>query len=522
MVEGRRRGRAVPAPRPLAVVVALATSMLAPASRAEWKFTPLMELRETYTDNVTLLPKEQAESQFVTELVPGFTLENHGPRLQFRSSYNKHLFKYSNQDVAGTRGSAQQLQADARAKLIGELLFLDASASISQQAASLFGQQQNSQFGNGFATANSNEVKTYRISPYLQHRFGTQAELDLRYARDRVSSDNSALGTSSSDNLTLNLNSGAAYRLLGWGVFYNRQNVSDNIAQDSGTQALSVSLRYIYSPALTLSVNGGYDKNDYQSQGGVTQGKSWSTGLNWQPGPRTSLQLNVGKRYYGDSYLLAASHRSRATVWSINYSDAVTSTRSQFLLPSTIDTFGTLDRLFSANIPDAAVRRQVVDAYILANGLPPSLANSINYLSNRYMLQKQFQASVALNSARSTLILALVDSRRTALSSQQVDNALLGSSNSNLNDNTRQSAANASLNWRWSARTSVNLVGSYSSTKSESASRSDKNKALRLTMSREFQARLRGSVELRRVRGAAVDGKSYTENAVAASLSKQF
>eukprot|EP01032_Pedospumella_encystans_P029152 gene29152-32925_t len=122
-------------------------------------------------------------------------------------------------------------------------------------------------------------------------------------------------------------------------------------------------------PQLMLTVTGGYDEYDYQSLGGVTKGKNWSVGGSWRPSGRTSVQLNVGKRYFGDSYFLAANHRTRTSVWSLTYSDAVTTTRSQFQLPSAVNTFALLDQLFQAQIPDAAARRQAVEAYIIAAGL---------------------------------------------------------------------------------------------------------------------------------------------------------
>jgi uncharacterized protein (PEP-CTERM system associated) len=512
----------------LAVAVGLAALSLAQPSRADWKFTPNLSLRETWTDNVMLAEDGKEQSQFITELTPGFVLLNQGPRIDFRASYNKHLYKYADESLRGPNGQAansgqQTLQADLKAKLITDTLFLDSNATISEQGVSAFGPTVAGTPANPYAPGVSSEIKTWRVSPYLLHRFGTQANAELRYSHDKVTSDRSDFGTSTSDQMTLNLASGNAYRLIGWNLYYTRQNLDDSIAQSSSSQNLMGTLNYLYSPQLTLTVTGGYDKYDYQSLGGVTKGKNWSVGGSWRPSGRTSLQLNVGKRYFGDSYFLAAMHRTRTSIWTLNYSDAVTTTRSQFQLPSAVNTFSLLDQLFQAQIPDAAARRQAVEAYIIAAGLPPSLANSINYLSNRYMLQKQLQASAAFNSARGTLVLALVNSRRNGLSLTDVDAGLLGGSSNTLNDNTRQSSATATLNWRLSPRTSVNLTGSVNRSESLSQDRTDNNRSVRLSMTRQFARQVNGSVELRRVKGVtAVAGRDYTENAVSASVSKQF
>jgi uncharacterized protein (PEP-CTERM system associated) len=526
----KRRRRPRTAPRPLALAVALAALSLAPPSRADWKVTPYIDLQETYTDNVLLAPKDQARSQFVTTLAPSLSLIGHTPRADLSVNYSKRFNEYSDSNLSGTNGSTQQLQATGKARLVDELLFLDANASISQQAVSAFGPQPTFTGNtNNFAQGVGTEVKTYRISPYLLQRFGSAATAQVRYTRDHVSTSTSTFGNSDSNTLAVDLASGAAYRKVGWGLTYTRQLIDDSIAPKSTSENVNASLRYLQSQELTLSLNAGYDKYDYQSLGGRTQGKSWSVAANWTPGARTSVQASVGKRYFGDSYSLALQHRVRSSVWSLNYSDGVTTTRSQFQLPQTIDTAALLDQLFSASIPDAALRAQAVAAYIQSAGLPPSLANSINYLSNRYMLQKQFQGSAAFNGAHGTLILALVDSKRNALSLTNVDDGLLGSINNSLNDNTHQTGATATLNWRLSARTSLDASAAYMRVRAlalvdrTDSHRTDTTRTLRLNVRRQLGSKLTGVLELRRANGSLSDGaRDYTENAVVATLSKYF
>ncbi|SFU47290.1 TIGR03016 family PEP-CTERM system-associated outer membrane protein [Pseudoduganella namucuonensis] len=523
----------LPAARPLAAAVAVAVLPLAPASHAAWKFTPQLEVRESYTDNVAASTRELAQAQWVTSFAPGFTLETDGPRVQAKIGYNKHLYKFKDANVGGARDSDQQLNAHLHANLVNDLLFLDTDATTQQHSASAFGPLLSNTI-TSFASANANEVKTLRIAPYLKHRFGSIANAELRYTRDRVETDNMGFGRSDSNNVMLNATSGTAFRQLGWALNYQRQQLDTQSTRSLGgaspgpqgtsntTDNLNTSLRYLYSPTLTLTASAGYDKYDYDALGGVTQGKSWSAGVTWLPSPRTSIQATAGKRYYGNSYSLNAQHRSRASVWIISYNDAVTTTRQQFLLPSAIDTAAMLDRLFAAAIPDAAARRQAVDAYILSTGLPPSLANSINYFSNRYMLQKQLQASAAFNTPRTSTILSLQSARRDGLSSSVVDSGLLGVTNSALNDNTRQSGASIIVNWRLSSRTGINFTADYMHVESLTVERTDINRSLRLNLTRELRPKLRGQFELRHVEGSTSARVPYTENAVSASLNKQF
>lgn len=506
---------------PLAAPIAVLALLMAPPARADWKVAPAVDLRETYTDNVKLEPDASARSQFISELTPSLSIASDAPRLKLRATFATHLFAYSNDRIEGTHRSQRQLAADARAKLIEDLLFVDGSANIGQQSVSAFGPQITN---NGYADVNRTEVRTYRVSPYLAHRFGSAASGELRYTRDSVKSSNIALGESTGDTVSMSIASGPAFRTLGWGLQYSRQDLDDTLGRKSKAENANASLRLRISEAFSLNANGGYDKHDYEALGGSSAGKSYSLGFTWSPSLRTSIQASAGRRYFGSSYALIASHRSRSSVWSVNYNDAVTTTRSQFLLPATIDTAALLDRLFRPNFPDPLERRQAVDAYIRATGLPTSLADNVNYFSNRFILQKQLQAAAAFNTAKTTTIFSLNATRRTALTTQQSDSALLGPSLANLNDNVRQYGASAALNYRISSRTGVNLL--LNRTRSDSLStgiRTDQ-KLLSLAMTRQLQPKLKGAVELRRNQGdsALQGGRNFRENAVSASLSLQL
>lgn len=500
----------------LSLLAGLPMLLLAPACRAQWTFTPSVDLRETYTDNVSLAPADQARGQFVTEVAPGFSLVEKSSRLTFNGSYQLHLYEFTGAAAAGENHAQSQLQATAQARLIDELLFVDASAAVSQQATSAFGPQIND---NGYSTVNRNEVRTFSLSPFLLHTFGSTAAMELRYTHDLVDTDNAGFGRSQADTVYGSLNSGTAFRQLGWSLVLTRQNLHDSLAENSNSESALAALSYQLVPTFSLTASCGYDKYDYGGPGGAAQGKSWSGGFSWVPSSRTSLSASIGRHYYGVSDVLSALHRSRHTVWSIHYGNAVTTTRSQFLLPATIDTSALLNSLFSASIADPVLRQQAVDAYIKATGLPPSLANNINYFSNRYILMRQAQASVGFNTARTTSVLSLYDTRQTALSSQQVDQGLLGSTDTSLNDNTRQKGVSVALNWRLNTRFGATLGADISTSRSLTTGLVDHNRAIRLGLTRQFNPRLSGNLEVRHVRGDGLLGAgAYTENAVTASL----
>lgn len=483
-------------------------------------FTFTFDVRETWSDNVALRSEGAERSSLVTELVPGVRLRHKGPRLVLNGQFDYHYYKMTS-DIPGTRDSSRMLRADAKAALVQDLFYLDGNASIQNQAISAFGQDTN---GNDYATANRSEVRAWRFSPYLVHRFGSFASGELRYARDSVDAGHAGFGNSTGDTYSARLNNGRRYHDLGWSLALSRQHIDDEIRNDSTIRTANLNLSYKLSRTFNLLGGVGYDGYDYQSLGGANGGKSWNAGFGWTPGPRTSVQMTAGHRYYGPSRTLSALHRSRHTSWSINYDDTVSTTRANFLIPSAVDTAALLDGLFLPNFPDPDERARAVEAYIRQNNLPPSLLDSINYFSNRYMLQKQLRASMAYRGAKSGAVISVYKLRRDALSVRETDSVLLGNSLNTLNDNVKQQGIAATLSYRLSARTNLSLIASTSDNESLTTGFKYRNNVLRLSGRHQLGAHTTATLELRHLKGntGSTVASPYAENAVAATLSMQL
>lgn len=507
--------------QPIALPLALGALLLAPCAQAAWTFSPTLDLRETWTDNVSLQPEAQAHSTFVHQITPGFRLRHRGPRLVFNGMYEYHYFAMPDKDIPGTDRNVRILRADSKASLVEELLYLDATAGIQRQSVSPFAQVN---ANNLVASANQTEVKTYRISPYLVHRFGVTATSELRYVRDSVDAGRSGLGNTEGDTLSFRLNNGPIFKKLGWGLALSEQRIRDDVRNDSTIQNANLNLRYLLGRTVSMSGSIGYDNYDYQALGGANSGKAWNVGLGWTPTGRTSVQASIGRRYYGPSRVLTALHRSRHTVWSINYDDAVSTTRANFLIPSTIDTASLLDSLFLPTFPDPVERQRAVEAYIRNAGLPASLAENINYFSNRYVLQKQLRASMAYRASRSGAVVSVFRIRRDALSVRETDSVLLGSSLNTINDDVKQVGINTTLNYGLSPRTNLNLIANVADNESLTTGFESRSHVLRLSARHQLRARMFATVELRHIKGntSFQVASPYTENAVSASLSMQL
>src|SRR5262249_36484185 len=112
--------------------------------------------------------------------------------------------------------------------------------------------------------------------------------------------------------------------------------------------------------------------------------------------PRTNLTATAGHRYFGKTYGLDFSHRMSRTFVSAGYTEDITTTRAQFVVPGQVDTATYLDTLLLSRFPDPIERKQVVQQEIARSGLPPTLAVPVNFFTDQLFLQKSFQAAAGL------------------------------------------------------------------------------------------------------------------------------
>lgn len=505
--------------RPAALAALAVLGMqAAPALAADWRFTPTLTLRETYSDNIRLAPAGNEQSAFVTEVRPGFLLSGIGRRSELQATYQARGITYS--DNAGSSNLQNYLTARGTTQLVDDLLFIDGNASINNISTSPYGPQA---LDSSYAINNRSEVRTYSISPYVRQRYGSLADAEARYTHQGVSSDRNGFSNFNSDQLNLLINSGDAFRVLGWDLRASRRHSSYTSRSSIDNDYLNGTLRYKLTEQFSLTGSAGYERYTYQSINDGPRGASWSVGFDWKPSSRTSLAATAGQRFYGNAYSLNGVHRSRYTTWNVSYNEDITTTQQQLVDSGSISTTAFLDQVFSATIADATARAQAVEAFMRATDLPATLANPNAGLSNRFFLQKRLQGSVALNTGRSTVLVSVYNTLRrpqTALS----DNAgLFATSNQLFIDESRQRGVSGLWNLRLTPVTSMNLNARYYRTASLLSNRTDDNTLVTLGLSHQLSPKTTGTVELRRYQGSySQTGTDFRENAISAYLTMRL
>ena len=505
----------------LPLTAALPAFFVCPVWAAKWDIVPTFSAQESYTDNVSLSADGSQRGEWVTQLRPAVSIQGTGPRLRLNATYSADLLVRSERE---TREFRNQFLGDAQAELLQQLLFVDVRGSVSQQNISLLGPQAESNIN---TSSNRTNVRSFLVSPYLRHTFGTSAQGEARftYSTVRTGSEES-LSNSDANRINLSLFSGPSFKLYSWNISYSRETIDyaatqqRQVQQDVTTENIAATGRRLITPQFSLTSTVGYEKSNYLTLGAPPEGAFWNTGFEWTPTDRTRLAAAIGRRYFGDNNFLEFHHRTRLTVWNVSYSEAITNTRSQFLLPSTVGTATYLDALFLTQFPDPLLRQQAVQNFILLNGLPQNLTVPLNFFANQTFLDKRWHASVALQGVRNTLLGNVFKSTRTA---QEASLGVPGAGDFGASNNVVQSGGGLNWNWRLSPYTASNFGIGYTRSEFTETGRDDNRKYLNLTVTHQFSPKLSGAVSYRRLENESNQTTSeYAENVVSASVNMRF
>lgn len=477
---------------------------------------PRLGVAATYTDNIRLATRGSEQSDFVTQLTPELSVIANSRRMNGRLDYAMENLSYAR--AKGDLTTNHQLAAIAQGELVSRLFFVDARASISQQAVSPFGPQSLDSLS---LTDNRTDVRTLSVSPYFRHSFGQEAAGEVRFRRSMVDTDTKGLVADRTDQYILALQSGPSFKTIGWGVNYSHQDLSYPGSGPIEFETVSTDVRYKLSPKVGLLGTIGHERNTYVSIAEKPEGAFWLAGVSWTPSARTYLQAQAGNRFFGRTYALTSSHRTRRSVWSLSYNEEISSTAAQFTVPASISTADFLNSLWKTSIPDEQARQQVVDTFIRDTGLPPTLSQQVNTITNRVFLQKNLQASLALSHSKSTLVVTLFHTTREAQSEVQADSSL--TSSAAMGTDVRQRGGSAMWNWRISPRTSANISASYSGARSLTTARKDKHRDVRIALVNQMRPKLRAALELRRqFQESNQVARDVRETAVTASILASF
>lgn len=236
------------------------------ASAAEWTRSASVSASAVYSDNVNLSSNNK-ESDLTPTLTPSVSVHGKGGRAKLDLTGALEI----NGQGGNTESINPRLQANANAELYERVAFIDLAATATQNAIDSLNASGIDNLSN---SSNRTTTYNYRISPYLKSRFKGIAETELRYTYNEMNHSENNVSDTSSDEVSLGINSGPEFGDWSWGLSASDKS-TDN---DSGevSQLRSADLRLGYQINRRWQINGtvGTESNDFASVQSSRDGSS--------------------------------------------------------------------------------------------------------------------------------------------------------------------------------------------------------------------------------------------------------
>jgi len=469
-----------------ASVGALGLSIPGSAGAGEWELQPRLRLVETYTDNVGLARSDEAEWELITQINPGFSLRGRGRRAELSLDYQMQNLFYARE--AKRDSTNHQLGADGSLELVRRTLFLDGSASRTQQ---LLSPDQTVSGSNLSVTGNRRDVTTYSAGPRLQYAFGNFATGRARYRWRRAEYEGD-LEDRTLRTATASLASGRRFNRVGWGVNYQRTEEKPEDLPKHTLESTSGTLSLLLGAKTRVFGVYGYEDNQFERFEGAEppEGEFWEAGLRFSPSSRTSLEAAYGERFFGETKRFQFQHRGPSTTWEASYNESLTT-----------DTDLQLQR------SDALVRDEEGNL-VVVDGQPLVVEITVPVIRTQVILQRRGSAGVTWESGAGRIGLSGFWELREYQRTGQEEEIYGGS--------TR-------LGWRLSSRSRAHLTGSWTRRQFPDTGREDDIWSGEVGYNRQVGPSTEASLRYRYLqRDSNRSGLSYRENQAEVALDKRF
>lgn len=444
--------------------------------------------------------------EFVAELRPGLQLTSRAGRIVGSLNYGLGLSHHSrNNDGDNVQ---HQLNGSFSAEAIERWLYVDGSATVSQQTVSAFGQQ--SAIGSTQNNPNQTEVATVSLSPYVRGVFGSAVNYEARYTANATNARRSIAADSSGTTGSLSLSSAIGGTALGWGLLGSTQTSSFRAGRETKSDRYSASLSYTPDVDLSFSLRGGQESTDIAGASKTTY-NNWGVGGTWRPTPRTRAQFDTDDRYFGRSYRVLLEHRLASS--SVQFSSSRDSSGgADGGAGQRITLYQVFFAQFASIQPDPVLRDLLVLDFLRAQNLDPNSVVSGGFLNTAITVQQRHQLTLSYAGLRMA-----ASAQAFASSSRVVDAAAITPAN----QDTRQWGYLANASYRLTPTASVALTGSRLVTQATATQGSTNLKSVSLSLTDQLARRTSASLSVRySVFNSATD--PYREAGITASLSQRF
>lgn len=357
------------------------------------------------------------ESDAISRITPGLYVSRRAGKVQGFLDYALTGVAYAR--ASGFNEVRNTLRANANAELVDRYAFVDAQASITQQAVDPLGVDSED---DQVSRANRTEVRTVQLTPRVQGRLGDVAQWVASVSQRLTHSDAASTSNSSSTQWQLQAGSASQQRsTISWAaqLSHSAQHFSRGRSTEDDTARVLADWRF--NPEFSAGVIAGYESTNIASedkQGNATYGLRMS----WIPSERTRLVAEAEKRYFGNFHNLVFSHRMARSVVSYADTRAVSYGQGQPLVVGRGSVYDFFDQLYSSNVPDAGEREAKVLGVLRNNGLSTtdSTGTLPAFLTSSLTLQRTQQISYSWAGVRDTISVSMQQTSGQRVESQEV------------------------------------------------------------------------------------------------------
>lgn len=368
------------------------------AAAQVWRRSAQIDASVVATSNGAGRPRGLEESEVLLGLTPG---------LRFRREAADYTLNLVGSlewlgSVNGTRETEvlPRLEAGLNSTLIDRWLYLDASASVRQVEVDPFLGRSSAGAGN-----NVRRLEYVQFRPYIRRELTPRIDFEaaLEETRTKVQNDDAASARVSTGRLALR----GRPRPLGFGLEYQTQDTRYADVPDGEWKldTARASLQALLFDDFVLSLIAGRERTS--SRLAERNDDIRGVGLRWVPGPRTEMEAQVERRFFGNGFRARASHRTPS--WSFSASaqrePASTSSLAGSVSSDTLGDF--LNAILTTRFPDPAQRAALVDSLLASRGLPNELARALDLLAGYAQLNTGGTATIAYLTPRTTASLTL-------------------------------------------------------------------------------------------------------------------
>lgn len=366
------------------------------------------------------------------QVKPGFQAISRGGRLRGSATYFANA-SFSNKSTDSTRWQ-NSLNSSGTAELVPGSVYADLRASVTQRALSATGQQ-TAFSGQTAALNNQTEVANVAVSPYVRGQISDLAAYQVRWTGEVTNVRKSITGDFTNNGLSLRLGSPRGASRFGWGAEATDQRTAFRSGGTTDERRVILSAIARPEPDLTLTARAGRETANVATVD-RTSYNNWGGGLQWTPNKRTSVLIDVDKRYFGDSYRVVLE--TKLPLSSISLSASRDTSTSQVNTGGAVTLF---DFFFNsaANVkqyPDPIERAKFVTAVLLASGLNPNTVFNGGFVSSGVSVIENLALGWLYNTRRTTYAVQAFSTKTASLATV--------AANANGGFDVRQTGLNAS------------------------------------------------------------------------------